>query len=128
LRATKIYHDPLMKAENVEFLWDSKVCELLFDKKLTGVRIENVKNGISSDIELDGLFISIGRSPVSSIFKEELTLDEQCYIVADESTRTNLPGVFAAGDVRTKALRQVVTAAADGAVAAHFAEEYINQL
>lgn len=128
LRATKIYHDPLMKAENVEFLWDSKVCELLFDKKLTGVRIENVKNGISSDIELDGLFISIGRSPVSSIFKEELTLDEQGYIVADESTKTNLPGVFAAGDVRTKALRQVVTAAADGAVAAHFAEEYINQL
>lgn len=127
LRATKVYHEPLMKAENVEFLWDSKVAELLFDKKLTGVRVENVKNGEKKDLMLDGLFISIGRSPVSSLFKDELTLDEQGYIVADESTKTNIPGVFAAGDIRTKALRQVVTAAADGAVAAHFAEEFITQ-
>ncbi|MBO5023610.1 MAG: thioredoxin-disulfide reductase [Clostridia bacterium] len=127
LRATKVYHEPLMKAENVEFLWDSKVAELLFDKKLTGVRVENVKNGEKKDLVLDGLFISIGRSPVSSLFKDELTLDEQGYIVADESTKTNIPGVFAAGDIRTKALRQVVTAAADGAVAAHFAEEFITQ-
>ncbi len=127
LRATKVYHEPLMKAENVEFLWDSKVSELLFDKKLTGVRVENVKNGTLTDIELDGLFISIGRSPVSSLFAGELSLDEQGYIIADESTKTNISGVFAAGDIRTKALRQVVTAAADGAVAAHFAEENINQ-
>lgn len=128
LRATKVYHEPLMKAENVEFLWDSAVDELLFEKKLHGVNVKNLKDGSVRSIELDGLFISIGRSPVSELFKDEISTDAQGYIIADESTKTNIPGVFAAGDVRTKALRQVVTAAADGAVAAHFAEEYINQL
>lgn len=128
LRATKVYHEPLMKAENVEFLWDSAVDELLFEKKLHGVNVKNLKDGSVKSIELDGLFISIGRSPVSELFKDAISTDAQGYIIADESTKTNIPGVFAAGDVRTKALRQVVTAAADGAVAAHFAEEYINQL
>ena len=128
LRATKVYHEPLMKAENVEFLWDSAVDDLLFEKKLHGANVKNLKDGSVRSIELDGLFISIGRSPVSELFKDEISTDAQGYIIADESTKTNIPGVFAAGDVRTKALRQVVTAAADGAVAAHFAEEYINQL
>ena len=128
LRATKIYHEPLMKTENVEFLWDSAVDEFLFEKKLYALNVKNLKDGSIKTVELDGVFISIGRAPVSEIFKNDLTLDEQGYIVADESTKTNIPGVFAAGDIRTKALRQVVTAAADGAVAAHFAEEYIAQL
>lgn len=128
LRATKIYHEPLMKTENVEFLWDSAVDEFLFEKKLYALNVKNLKDGSLKTLELDGVFISIGRAPVSELFKNELTLDEQGYIVADESTKTNIPGVFAAGDIRTKALRQVVTAAADGAVAAHFAEEYIAQL
>lgn len=128
LRATKIYHEPLMKTENVEFLWDSAVDEFLFEKKLYALNVKNLKDGSIKTVELDGVFISIGRAPVSALFKNDLTLDEQGYIVADESTKTNIPGVFAAGDIRTKALRQVVTAAADGAVAAHFAEEYIAQL
>ena len=128
LRATKIYHEPLMKTENVEFLWDSAVDEFLFEKKLYALNVKNLKDGSLKTLELDGVFISIGRAPVSELFKNDLTLDEQGYIVADESTKTNIPGVFAAGDLRTKALRQVVTAAADGAVAAHFAEEYIAQL
>ena len=128
LRATKIYHEPLMKTENVEFLWDSAVDEFLFEKKLYALNVKNLKDGSIKTVELDGVFISIGRAPVSEIFKNDLTLDEQGYIVTDESTKTNIPGVFAAGDIRTKALRQVVTAAADGAVAAHFAEEYIAQL
>ena len=128
LRATKIYHEPLMKTENVEFLWDSAVDEFLFEKKLYALNVKNLKDGSIKTVELDGVFISIGRAPVSEIFKNDLTLDEQGYIVADESTKTNIPGVFAAGDIRTKSLRQVVTAAADGAVAAHFAEEYIAQL
>ena len=128
LRATKIYHEPLMKTENVEFLWDSAVDEFLFEKKLYALNVKNLKDGSLKTLELDGVFISIGRAPVSELFKNDLTLDEQGYIVADESTKTNIPGVFAAGDIRTKALRQVVTAAADGAVAAHFAEEYIAQL
>ena len=128
LRATKIYHEPLMKTENVEFLWNSAVDEFLFEKKLHAINVKNLKDGSTKTVELDGIFISIGRAPVSELFKNEITIDEQGYIVADESTKTNIPGVFAAGDIRTKALRQVVTAAADGAVAAHFAEEYISQL
>ena len=125
LRATKIYHEPLMKTENVEFLWDSTVEELLFEKKLTGAKIKNVKTGELSEIALDGLFVSIGRDPVTSIFEGQLALDNYGYVIAGEDTKTSVAGVFAAGDVRTKELRQVVTAAADGAVAAHYAEQYL---
>lgn len=125
LRATKIYHEPLMKTENVEFLWDSTVEELLFEKKLTGAKIKNVKTGELREIALDGLFVSIGRDPVTSIFEGQLALDNYGYVIAGEDTKTSVAGVFAAGDVRTKELRQVVTAAADGAVAAHYAEQYL---
>ena len=90
---------------------------------LTGVTVTD-NDGIQRVVELDGLFVSIGRSPATSLFRE-LALDESGYIVADETTRTSLPGVFAVGDVRTKAVRQIVTATADGAAAAHFAEEYL---
>jgi len=127
LRATKIYHEPLMKTENVEFLWDSTVEELLFEKKLTGAKIKNVKTGEISELALDGIFISIGRTPVTGIFAGQVDLDEYGYIIAGEDTKTSTEGVFAAGDVRTKELRQVVTAAADGAVAAHYAEMYVGQ-
>lgn len=126
LRATKIYHEPLTKAENVEFKWNNTVEELIFDKKIEGVKIKNVTTGEEEEILLDGLFISIGRTPETKLFEGQLDLDKNGYIVADESTKTNIEGVFAAGDVRTKVLRQVVTAAADGAVAAHYAEEYIG--
>lgn len=127
LRATKIYHEPLMKAESVEFLWNSRVDALLFDQKLQGVRVCDVGSGKARELTLDGLFISIGRSPATTLFQGQLALDEHGYIVADETTRTSVGGVFAAGDVRTKTLRQVVTAAADGAVAAHYAEQYLSQ-
>jgi thioredoxin reductase (NADPH) len=125
LRATKVYHDPLQEAENVEFLWNNQVAELLFEEKLTGVKLQNTQTGEQTVVELDGLFISVGRSPATQLFAGQLELDENGYIVADETTRTNLPGVFAVGDVRTKAVRQIVTAAADGAIAAHFAENYL---
>lgn len=125
LRATKIYHDPLMKAENIEFCWNSTVEEFLHGEKLTGVRLKNSITGEVTEMTLDGLFVSIGRSPNTELFKQQLELDEDGYIVADESTRSNIPGVFAVGDVRTKAVRQIVTAAADGAVAAHYAEKYL---
>ena len=124
LRATKVYHEPLMQTENVEFKWNCRVAKLLSDVKLTGVVVENVQDGKREELALDGLFISIGRTPETEIVKGQLTLDEQGYVVADESTRTNIPGVFAVGDVRTKPLRQIVTATADGAVAVHFIEEY----
>ncbi len=125
LRATKIYHDPLMKAENVEFVWNSVCREFVFGEKIEAVKVQNIVTDEVSQIVCDGVFISIGRIPETKIFADSLVLDSLGYIVADESTKTNIPGVFAAGDIRTKALRQVVTAASDGAVAAHFAEEYI---
>ncbi len=126
LRATKIYHEPLMKAENVEFLWDSTVSDFIGDEKLKGVKLKHIKSGEARELLVDGLFVSIGRKPVTSLFDGQLELDASGYIVADESTKTNLDGVYAVGDVRTKVLRQVVTAVADGAVAAHHAEEYLQ--
>ena len=125
LRATKIYHEPLMKAENVEFRWDSEIIELLHDEKVIGIRLQNVKTGEETTLACDGVFVSIGRKPSSELVKDQVEVDPAGYIIADESTRTNIPGVFAVGDVRTKALRQVVTAVADGATAVHYAEEYL---
>ena len=127
LRATKIYHEPLLRAENVEFKWNSRVVELLAEQKLTGVVVENVQTSTREALSLDGLFISIGRTPETELVKGQLALDETGYVVADETTKTSLEGVFAVGDMRTKPFRQIVTATADGAVAAHFAEEYLAQ-
>ncbi len=128
LRATKIYHEPLMKTENVEFLWDSVVTECVAEGRVGGIKLKNVKSGEASELELDAVFVSIGRKPATGIFSGKLKLDDGGYIAADETTRTNIPGVYAVGDVRTKDLRQVVTAVADGAVAVHFAEEYLANL
>lgn len=125
LRASKVYHDPLKKAENVEFVWNSTVSGLQGEELLHGVTLNNVKTGEESALPVDGLFISIGRAPETGLFAGQLTLDQQGYIVADETTRTSLPGVFAVGDVRTKPMRQIVTAVGDGAVAALYAEEYL---
>jgi len=127
LRATKIYHEPLMKAKNVEFLWNSALDAYIVDGKLTGARIKNLSDGSVREVEADGVFVSIGRTPATELFKGEIELDERGYIIADETTKTNLSGVFAAGDVRTKELRQVVTAVADGAVAADNVEKYLSE-
>ena len=124
LRATLVYHKPLMEAENVEFRWNSAVTGLLHDGKVTGVRLKDVNTGEESTLSCDGVFISVGRKPATELVAQQLELDGG-YVVADESTRTNIPGVYAVGDVRTKALRQVVTAVADGAAAAHQAEEFL---
>lgn len=125
LRATKVYHQPLMEAENVIFHWDSQVESLLSGDTFQGVRLRNKKTGEVSDLSCDGVFVSIGRQPATELVTGQVELDKAGYVVADETTRTNLPGVFAIGDVRTKALRQVVTAAADGAVASYYADEYL---
>jgi len=125
LRATKIYHAPLMKAQNVEFIWNSVVDSYILDTKIVGAKVRNVLTDESQDVMLDGIFVSIGREPNTSIFAGQIELDKSGYVVADETTKTNISGVFAVGDVRTKHLRQVVTAVADGAVAVHFAEEYL---
>ena len=125
LRATKLYHEQLMQTENVEFYWDSIVTKHMSDGKLTHVSIQNVKTKEEQLLEADGLFVSIGRSPVTNVFSEQIRCDENGYIIADETTCTNIPGVYAIGDVRTKEVRQIVTAASDGAVAAHYAEKYL---
>ena len=127
LKAEKIYHDALMKNENIDFRWNSTVSELISDGKLTGIRLKDVKTGEQSELEVDGIFVSVGRKPATELVQAQLDLDPSGYIIADESTRTNIPGVFAVGDVRTKVLRQVVTAVADGAVASHYAERYLAE-
>ena len=127
LRATKIYHDALQKAPNVSFRWNSRVKTLHSETLLTGITIEDVHTGEESYIPCQGMFVGIGRQPATALFANEVELDSQGYIVADETTKTNLPGVYAAGDVRTKASRQIVTAAADGATAAYFIEGYLAE-
>ena len=126
LRAAHIYREQLAHCENVEIIWNSAVTGFVADRRLTGVQVKHLPDGTQREMLLDGLFVSIGRIPETQMLGTELARDEAGYILADESTVTNIPGVFAAGDVRTKALRQVVTAAADGAVAAHFAEAHIR--
>lgn len=126
LRATKIYHEPLKKAENIQFCWNSVVVELIHDDKVTGVKIKDVSTGKEHSIECDGVFISVGRKPATELIQGQLDTDQGGYVIADETTRTNIQGVFAVGDVRKKDLRQVVTAVSDGAVAVHYAEEYLT--
>ena len=125
LRATKVYHQPLLQAENVEFAWNSQVTELLHGDKLTGIRVKDILSGEEREIPCDGLFVSVGRKPATAFLEGQVELDAGGYVVADESTRTNIPGVYAVGDLRTKQLRQVVTAVADGAMAVHAAEEFL---
>lgn len=128
LRATKVYHKPLMEAENVEFFWNSAVTQLPENGKLSGIVVQNLLTGEETMVDCDGIFISIGRKPATALVDGQVELDKSGYILADETTRTSRPGVFAVGDVRTKAVRQIVTAASDGAVAVHFAEEYLAGL
>ena len=125
-KAEKVYEDRLRRSDNVEFVLDSLTERILYgDDGVKGIEVRSKRDGKTHTIPCDAVFVAIGRSPSTEIFKSVLNLDGNGYIVADESTRTSVPGVFAAGDVRTKAVRQVVTAASDGAVAVHYAEQYL---
>ena len=124
LRATKIYHEPLLKLPNLEFRWNSAVTELVGNGRLEGIRVENLISGEHENLDVDALFVSIGRKPSTALVEGQLEL-EGGYVRAGEDTETSIPGVYAVGDVRTKALRQIITAAADGANAAHAAEGYL---
>lgn len=128
LRAEKIYNKALAEAENLEFHWNSQVSQLLHEEKVHGVKLQNVISGEQTVIPCDGVFVSIGRSPNTDLLRGQVNLTAEGYVAAGESCQTNIPGVFAAGDVRTKALRQIVTAAADGAVAVHYGQEYLAGL
>ncbi len=127
LRAAKVYHDALMNTENIEIRWNSVVSELIFEDKLKGIRLKDVKTEEEEVLECDGMFVSVGRKPVTEFLKGQLKLSDGGYIEADETTKTSIEGVFAAGDVRKKKVRQVVTAVSDGAVCVHMAEEYLTK-
>ena len=126
LRASKTYMEVLENTENIEFVWSSEVSEILADQTVTGVKIKSRKDDSIREVACDGIFVAIGNVPSTDLIKGQVELDEAGYVPADETTRTNIPGVFAVGDMRAKPLRQIVTAVADGAVAAKFAEEYID--
>ena len=125
LRAEKVSQKPLMEADNVEFLWNSAVAELIRNGKLTGIRVRDLLSGEERELMVDGLFVSVGRRPATDLVKDQLSLDDSGYVIAGEDTATSVPGVYAVGDVRTKPLRQIVTAMADGAVAVQMAEHYL---
>ena len=125
LRASKIYHESLEQAQNIEIRWNSEVISIRQNGRVEGVVLRNRVTGEEETLPCDGLFVSVGREPATALFRNILELDNAGYIVAGESTQTSLPGVYAVGDVRTKAVRQIVTATADGAVAAHEIEEYL---
>ncbi|MEG0597601.1 MAG: thioredoxin-disulfide reductase [Oscillospiraceae bacterium] len=132
LRATKSVQEKLFANEKVSFLWDSRVLSLSGDGLLSHMEVENVKTGAITQIDADpkdrvfGVFVFIGLSPRTDLFAGQVTLQDG-YVPTDEKMQTNLPGVYAAGDVRVTPLRQVVTAVSDGAIAATMVEGYLNR-
>ena len=127
MRADQIDQQALQEADNVQFLWNSVVTELLHDDCITGVRVRNVESGQETVVPCDGVFVSIGRKPATELLGGQITLDQNGYIDAGESLETNVLGVYAVGDVRRKDLRQVVTAVSDGAAAVHQIEAYLTK-
>ncbi|NVJ71556.1 MAG: thioredoxin-disulfide reductase [Alphaproteobacteria bacterium] len=132
LRSEKILQDRLFKAANVEVAWDSVLDEVLGTEDplgVTGVRLKNVKTGDTQELDVHGVFIAIGHKPSTELFKGQLELDEEGYLIKKpDSTQTDIPGVYAAGDVTDKVYRQAVTAAGMGCMAALEAEKYIAEL
>ncbi len=129
LRAEKMLQKKLMDNKKIEIIWDSVVEEIIGDddpKNVKGLKIKNVKNNKTSDLKIDGLFIAIGHDPATQLFKDQLKMDKEGYLITKpDSTETNVPGIFAAGDVKDKIFRQAVTAAGMGCMAALEAEKYL---
>ena len=130
LRAEKMLQKKLMENKKIEIIWDSVVEDVLGDKdpkNVTGVKIKNLKNNKVEELKVDGLFIAIGHDPATQLFKDQLNMDKEGYLTTKpDSTETNVPGVFAAGDVKDKVFRQAVTAAGMGCMAALEAEKYLS--
>lgn len=125
LRATKIYQEQAFANPKISFVWDSVVEEILGDETVTGVRVRNVKTQDESVIPIDGVFVYVGLEPATGVFAGQLELDDKGYIITDQRQRTNVAGVFAAGDVQDPLYRQIVIAAGSGAVAAMEAERFL---
>ena len=125
LKANKVAQEKLFKTSNVEILWDSAVTNLHGENKLESIEVKNKKNNNIFELKMDGLFVAIGSTPSTELVKNLVELDKNGYIIADENCKTNIEGIFAIGDIRTKSVRQVLTAAADGAVSIYEAEKYL---
>jgi len=128
LRGTKILQERAFANKKIEFVWDSAAVEIAGDTKVSGVKIKNIKTNAITDLACDGVFIFVGYSPNTAFLKDTVPLDESGYILADDSGFTSKPGIFASGDCRKKLLRQVITAAGDGATAAFACHRYLESL
>ena len=126
LRGAKRLQERLQALENIEFVWNSETVAIEGKAQVEALRLRQTKTGEEKRLDVDGVFIAVGIAPESELYAGQLELDEQGYIRADESGQTSVPGVFAAGDVRTKALRQILTAASDGANCVASAERYLQ--
>ncbi|WP_123052755.1 thioredoxin-disulfide reductase [Clostridium sp. JN-1] len=127
LRAVKSLQEKAFANDKISFIWNSTVEEAVGDEILEELVIKNKITGEKSKLKVNGCFVFVGYNPISELFKGKVSMDGREYIITDEDMRTNVPGVFAAGDIRKKSLRQVITAAADGAIAATTAEKYIEE-
>ncbi|MCB2292894.1 thioredoxin-disulfide reductase [Clostridium algoriphilum] len=126
LRAAKSLQEKAFSNPKIKFVWDTVVEEAKGTEVLESLVLKNIKTGEISELKSDGCFVFIGYLPISELFKGKITMNERGDVITDEEMRTNIPGVYAAGDIRVKLLRQVITAAADGAIAATHAEHYIE--
>ena len=128
LRAAKMLQDQLFSLSNVEPIWNSTVEAILGEDQVEALKIKNVKDDTISNLPIDGVFIAIGMQPINRFLKELVEMDEKGFVISDEECKTSVPGIFVAGDIRTKKLRQIVTAVADGACAITSVEEYLRGL
>ncbi len=128
LRASKIMQDRAFTNDKITFRWDAVVTDVLGDERVTGVRVRDVNTGEESDLAADGVFVAIGHAPNTDLFVGQLELDEAGYLITNEGTKTNIPGVFACGDVQDHVYRQAVTAAGSGCMAAIDTERYLSSL
>ena len=128
LRGAKILQNQVKNSDKIEIIWNSVVTKINGDTKVESIQIENVDRHVDKTLDVDGIFIAVGTKPVSELLKGRLEMDDQGYIRAGEDGITNLPGIFAGGDGRTKNLRQVVTAVADGANCVQSVERYLQNL
>jgi thioredoxin reductase (NADPH) len=126
LRATKIMQDRARRNPKIEFVWDSEVAEVIGKEKVEGVRLRNLKTGAITERKIDGVFVAIGHVPNTRIFEGAIDMDQAGYIRTKEGSRTNVPGVFAAGDCQDHVYRQAITAAGSGCMAAIDAERFLE--
>jgi thioredoxin reductase (NADPH) len=126
-RGAKIYQDKVLNNPKIEVIYDTIATELLGDESLSDVKLKNVKTGMESSLKINGAFIFVGLDPAGGFFPSDLETDSRGFIKTDQEMRTNLPGIFAAGDIRSKFCRQVSTAVGDGATAAYNAQIYLEE-